>query len=84
MATLSKSDTLTWFDIGRTLINGRIETVGARISGIERKRGIHGRSRREMFRELSRLNDRALRDIGVDRADLPRDPILLIKLSSLG
>ena len=36
------------------------------------------RLRREGLGGLSRLDDHSLRDIGVDRADLPRDPNIFI------
>ena len=84
MTILSKTDTVAGSDVIRTAIAGRVETFGGWISEARRRASeafAASRSRQASLRELSRLDDHSLRDIGVDRADLPRDPVRLTGLS---
>lgn len=81
MAIVSIDDALSASEKDRPGNAHGIRELWRRISGIvwqANKSLAEWRSRREGLRELSRLDDRSLRDIGVDRANLPKDPVLLI------
>lgn len=81
MAIVSIADALSASEKAGSDNARGLRQLWRRISGVAwkaNKARAEWRSSREALRHLSRLDDHCLRDVGVDRADLPRDPVLLV------